>query len=191
MTKERLRLENTRDYFDEITEQAYRQFMDGEVTFLVIYSMANGLYHIAEWLCLHDLSKVQAKFGMQIDTASALWHQVVEKNITGAGFIRDLNNAAKHAKLRFDPSKPKKGGPSTGMHHAANTFISTSGYGTGGFGRGPYGKGATEVKMDEGSREVSLEPIATQVFQFWEAIVNEFYPKPALTISPGGPSSNS
>ncbi|MGE0006104.1 MAG: hypothetical protein AB7S92_10950 [Parvibaculaceae bacterium] len=186
-----MRLENTRDYFDEITKKAYRQFMDGEVTFLVVYSMANGLYHIAEWICLHDLSRVQAKFGAQIDTAPTLWRQVVEKRIVDAGFIRDLNNAAKHAKLRFDPLKPKKGDPSTGMHHAANTFISIAGYGTGGFGRGPYGKGATEVKMDEGSREVSLEPIATQVFQFWETLVDEFYPKPALTISSIGPNTNS
>lgn len=186
------RLDNTRRYFDEITETAYRQFMNGEVTFLVIYSMASGLFHIAEWMCHHDLHKVQAKFGSHIDSPAALWHQVVEKNISDAGFIRDLNNAAKHAKLSFDPTKPGRGGPSTGMHHAANTYISTTGWGEGGYGTGPYG-GSTAVKMDEGGREVLLEPIATAVFKFWEMLVDEFYPKKTLVIVLGEetPSANS
>jgi hypothetical protein len=175
------RLCNSRDYFDEITEKAYRQFMDGKVTFLTVYSMATGLFHIAEWICLHDLPKVQAKFGTHVDSAAALWHQVVENTIPDAGFIRDLNNAAKHAKLRFDPSKPKKGDPSTGMHHAANTLISIAGWGEGGYGIGPWG-GSTDVKMDDGGRKVSLEPIATSVFQFWETLVNEFHPKTQVTL---------
>jgi hypothetical protein len=33
------RLDNSRSYFNEITEKAYRQFMDREVTFLSVYSM--------------------------------------------------------------------------------------------------------------------------------------------------------
>lgn len=186
------RLDNSRSYFDEITEKAYRKFMDGEVTFLTVYSMATGLYHIAEWVCLHDLPKVQAKYGIHVDSAAALWHQVVENTIPDAGFIRDLNNAAKHAKLRFDPSKLKKGDPSTGMHYAANTHISMTGWGEGGYGTGPFG-GSPEVKMDEGGREVLLEPIATSVFQFWETLVNEFHPKAqaTLVVDPTTPSANS
>lgn len=170
------RLDSSRRYFEEITEKSYRQFMRGEVNFLVIYSMAMGLYHICEWICLHDLPKLQAKYGNQVDGPSALWHQVVEQEIPRAGFIRDLNNASKHAKLRFDPTKPKKGDPSTGMHYAANTFISTIGWGQGGFGNAVYGGGA-QVKMDEGNHEVLLEPIATDVFLFWERLINEFYPR--------------
>lgn len=187
------RLENARDYFENITEAAYKQFMHAEVNFLVVYSMAAGLYHIGEWICFHDQAKVQAKFGNQITSAGELWANVVEPSITDAGFIRDLNNAAKHAKLRFDPNKPKKGDPSTNMHHAANTMISMSGFGDGGYGQGTYG-GTADVKMDEGGREVSLEPIATAVFKFWEALINEFYPLPvpAIQVDPTArPSSNS
>ncbi|WP_318903234.1 hypothetical protein [Sinorhizobium medicae] len=188
MSKERL--ENTRDYFENITRPAYEQFKNGKVTFLVVYSMAAGLYHIAEWMCEHDLAKVQAKYGAAITAPGQLWHHVVASNVTDAGFVRDLNNAAKHARLRFAP--PGRGGPSTAMHHSANTFIQTSGYGDGGWGNGPYG-GAPEVKMDEGGREVLLEPIATALFHFWETLVDEFYP-PAptvLTVPAGSPSANS
>jgi len=178
------RLENTRDYFKHITQEAYRQFMDGKVTFLVIYSMATGLYHIAEWMWLHDHPKVKEKFGSEIDSAGALWHKVVEREVPGAGLIRDLNNAAKHAKLKFR----KNGGPSTSMHYAANTFIYTSDYGTGRYGVGGYG-GAREVKMDEGGREVLLEPIATEVFHFWEKLVDEFHPQgPALAVAESSPA---
>lgn len=186
------RLDNTRRFFDEITEKSYRQFMDGEVSFLVIYAMAYGLYHMADWMGHHDISSVQAKFGIHINNGGALWHEIVEKNIPDAGFIRDLNNSAKHAKLSFDPAKPRKGGPSTGMHHAANTFISMTGWGVGGYGVGPFG-GTPEVKMDEGGRVVLLEPIATGVFKFWEALVDEFYPKSHVLISThsAAPSANS
>lgn len=183
MNKERL--ENTRDYFENITKAAYRQFMAGEVNFLIVYSLATGLYHIGEWMCLHDLPKLQAKFGRGIVTSADLWHQIVERRVPDAGFIRDLNNAAKHARLRFPTGRP-----STAMHHSANTFIQTVGYGEGGYGHGPYG-GAPEVKMDEGGREVQLEPIATEVFRFWEALVDEFYPVPLVVVTTGPPTANS
>lgn len=185
------RLESGRDYFDNIVEPAYQQFMNSKVNFLVVYSMATGLYHIAEWLWVHDEVKLRAKFN--INSSAELWHQIVEPGIPDSGFIRDLNNAAKHAKLKFDPNKPKKSDPSTGMHHSANTSISISGYGEGGYGSGGYG-GGPEVKMDEGGREVLLEPIATAVFKFWENLVDEFYPKPppTLLIDPNAqPVSNS
>ena len=150
--------------------------------------MAAGLYHIAEWMCEHDLANVQAKFGAAITTPAQFWHQIVMPSVTDAGFVRDLNNAAKHARLRF----AARGGPSTAMHHSANTFIQTSGYGEEGYGNAPYG-GALVVKMDEGGREVLLEPIATALFQFWETLVDEFYPPPppVLRVPAGAPSANS
>jgi len=95
------RLENTRDYFKHITQEAYRQFMDGKVTFLVIYSMATGLYHIAEWMWLHDHPKVKEEFGSEIDSAGALWHKVVEREVPGAGLIRDLTTLQNTPSLSF------------------------------------------------------------------------------------------
>lgn len=184
------RLENTRDYFENITKPAYQAFTSGEVTFLTIYSLAAGLYHIAEWMWLHDEHKIRQKFGSGIKSAGDLWHNVVEPTLPDAGFIRDLNNAAKHAKLRFDPDKPKKGDPSTTMHYAANTHVEVSGWGEGSYGLGPYGGGKI-AKMDEGGREVLLEPIATEVFDFWKALVDEFYPGPTMTVQAGFPSANS
>lgn len=139
----------------------------------------------------HEEVNVKAKYGAQISSAGQLWNDVVERQIADAGFIRDLNNAAKHVKLSFNPQKPKRGDPSTSMHFAANTFISTSAYGVGGFGGGGFG-GAPEVKMDEGGRVVALEPIATAVFKFWEALVDEFDPVAIVVAAPPSvPTANS
>jgi len=106
------RLENARDYFENVVEPAYRDFIVSEVTFLRVFSLAAGLYHMAEWWWFHEEVKIKAKYGAKISSAGKLWNDVVEQQVSNAGFIRDLNNAAKHVRLRFDPQKPKQGDPS-------------------------------------------------------------------------------
>jgi hypothetical protein len=175
------RLTNARDYFDNITAAAYQQFMGNEVTFLTAYSMASGLFHIAEWIWQHDGPKVQAKFGQQIGSHGDLW-RYVESLIPDGGLIRDMNNAAKHVKLSFDPNKPTRRDPSTTMYYAANTSISSTAWSDGSFGHATWG-GAPEVKLDEGGRQVPLAPIATAVFKFWEDLMDEFHPRPPQTFS--------
>lgn len=161
MAKERL--ETPRDYFDNITTVAYQQFLQSEVTFLVVYSMAAGLFHIAEWVHFHDQVRVKAKYGAQITSQAKLWHDVIELAIPEAGFIRDLNNAAKHVRLRFDPQKSGTG-PSTNTHFAANTFIQTARGDGGGYCRESC-RETRQVKMDHSGEEILLEPIANRCFQ--------------------------
>jgi hypothetical protein len=181
-----LRLLDDRDYFDHIAEPAYRQFKDGEVTFLVAYSMAAGLYHIAEWVWYHDEAKVKVKFP-GVTSGGALWEEV-EKAVPDAGLIRDMNNAAKHVKLSFDPNKPKKRDPSTTMYYAANSSISTGGFDSASFDAKAF-DGEKQFKLDEGGRTIPLEPIATQVFEFWEKLINELRPRASVTITTGSDTS--
>jgi len=172
------RLSNARDFFAHITEPAYMRFKDGEVTFLIAYSMAAGLYHIAEWVWYHDKVKVIAKFGSTITSSSDLW-LLIETKITNAGYIRDFNNAAKHVKLTFDPKKKTKRNPSTGMHYAANTMLTTSAYGEGGFGRGAFGGGPV-LTFHDGGQTIFLELVATELFLFWKRLIENFYPIAAV-----------
>lgn len=125
-----IRLKDAQDFFDNLVEPAFNNFKVGEPDFLKIYSLASALFHISEWVIEHNKIDVQNKFGTAINTYGELW-RVVEKQITDAGFIRDLNNAGKHVKITFKPS--------TDMLHAANTVIETTGYGNGPYGTGPYG----------------------------------------------------
>ena len=46
--------------------------------------------------------------------------------------------------------------------------------------------------MDEGGREVALAPIATDVFRFWESLVDEFDPVAnVIAAPPAVPTANS
>jgi hypothetical protein len=182
------RLQNARDYFDNVTAVAYRQFMQSEVTFLVVHSMAASLFHLAEWVYVHDRAKIQAKYGTQIRYGGELWDKVVGAKVTDADLIRNLATTAKHVKLRFYSNKASKDDPFAGTHQPGRTFISTSPFRDD--GQRTYG-GSREVSMDEGGREVQLEPIATAVFKFWETLIDEFYPKTADTNSAGSKAARS
>ena len=172
MTEQRLL--NSRDYFENVVKLAYERFSNSEANFLDAYSLAMGLYHMHEWVFHHDLAKVKSKFGIEVRTAGKLW-KFVESEIEGAGLIRDMNNAAKHVKLQFDPGHPQARDPSTEMHDAANTSIASFGYGEGSFGIGPFG-GKSFFVLDVGGKTVSLRPVATDVYNYWECLIKEFYP---------------
>jgi hypothetical protein len=178
MTKEQLL--SARDYFDEITTPAYEQFMDTPSTFLSVYTLSYGLYHLSEWLYFYKPTELQAKYGNNITSAGKLWADVVEKQVPDSGLIRDLNNAAKHVQLKIG-----KAPPSTAMHHSANTHIIFS-------TTGNEPRDGT-VKLHEGARQVLLDTVATDVYEFWKKLVDEFYPvaAPVVTVASAGPTANS
>jgi hypothetical protein len=84
--------------------------------------------------------------------------------VPGADFIRDVANASKHVKLDHSPS--------TSMTHVANVSIMTAGFGEGGFGEGRYG-GAAELKIKDGSDDVSFDKCAQNMFQFWKTLITK------------------
>jgi hypothetical protein len=131
--------------------------------------MAVGLYHLSEWLQHHDLHKLKQKYPTdKLETNAEIW-KVVEREVEGAGYIRDLANAAKHVVLR------QRFKPSTGMHHAANVSISVSGFDSSGYDQTPFDR-ETKVTMDDGTSSVDLEPIAKNLFDFWAKLIDELYP---------------
>src|SRR4051812_6003654 len=113
-------LQNARDYFDSVTAVAYRQFMQSEVSLMVVHAMAASLFHLAEWVYVHDRAKVQAKYGAQIRYGGELWDKVVGAKIADADLIRDLATTAKHVKLSFSSST--KNAPFGGAHQPGKTF---------------------------------------------------------------------
>ena len=169
-------LQNARDYFDNVTTVAYQQFMQSEVTIAVVYSMAASLFHLAEWVYVHDRAKVQAKHRTEIRYGGELWDRVVMRNIPEADLIRDLTNTAKRIKLSFYATKPRAGAPSAGTHLAAYTFISTSPI--------PAHGGPPAIELEKSGTDTPLEPVATAVFEFWRALIEELYPKAAVKVAP-------
>lgn len=170
----RSQLLTARDYFEEVVTPAYDAFFAGPSSFQAIYAMANALYHLHEWMWHSHKTAIQSKYGVTIKTKGKLWADVIEANVADAGYIRDLNNVSKHVELSIDPKKPQ---PSTPMHHAANTVITTSGWGQGGYGTGPHG-GTSTVKLQSNKRNIPLDPIAKRVYKYWKRMLDEFDPPP-------------
>lgn len=190
----RNKLLSARDYFEEVVTPAYELYFAAAANFQTIYSMTTSLYHFHEWIWHYHREKIERTY--RVKTAGNLWHDVVEAEVKDAGFIRDLNNASKHVQLM-----PKKGSPSTPMHHSANTVIVSSGWGDGGFGDGPYG-GTTTVKMQAGRRNIPLDAIAKRLYKFWKKMLDQMdpvpgtrrrilKPKPKVLISSTNASANS
>ena len=119
------RLQNARDYFENIVAVAYHEFMQSEVTLHCVHAMAASLFHQAEWVFIHNRAQLQAKYGSQMRYGGELWDRVVARKIADADVIRDLTNTAKQVTLSFYAGKPRKGEPSGATHSAANTYISS------------------------------------------------------------------
>lgn len=166
------RLLSARDFFEEVTVPAYDRFMREPSTFLTTYSLAYGLFHLHEWLWHYKKAEIQAKFGTSITTAGKFWKHVVEAQVSDAGLIRDMHNAAKHVEITRDPS--------TTMLHSANTHIVFSSVG-----------GNGSVTLDEGGREALFDDLATRLMDFWRPLVNELDPQPSMVLPPSHPSANS
>ena len=169
-------LQSARDYFDNVTTVAYQEFMQSEVTIAVVSAMAASLFHLAEWIYVHDRSKIQAKYGTDIRYGGELWDRVVMRKIADADLIRDLSNTAKHVNLSFHANRPRMGDTSAATHLAAYTVISTSPVSAHG--------GPLAIEPEKAGAGIPLEPIATAVFEFWRALIDEFYPKAAVKAAP-------
>lgn len=177
-------LDNPRDFFEEVTRPNYNDFFASPSSFRTAFSLSMSLFNINEWLYEYNKADVEAKFGKAFSSAGQLWEEV-QNQVPDAKFIRDLSNASKHVKLTIRPS--------TSMTHIANTEIQTSTYGGGvKYGQGRYSQPSV-VFHDQGN-VIYLDDCARKVFAFWEALIDEFYPKPPLTIAMDSntpPSANS
>lgn len=161
-------LQNAKDFFEQVAKPAYKQFSDGNPDFLNVFAMANSMFNMAEWLFHHNKAQVQAKFGKKnTNSGGHLWKVVVEKQVIGAGLIRDVANSSKHAILTQKPS--------TDVRSAEDTGITTPVFDSGIFDSGIF-QTSSRVLVQDGKRQVPLEPIAEEVFLFWESLIGEFYP---------------
>jgi hypothetical protein len=149
------------EYFAEVLEPNYRDFMSRASTFQTAFNVASSLFHMSEWIAASKLTEASAALGVALKDKYALWGEV-QKAVPNAGYIRDVANASKHVKLHS---------PSTGMTHIANTFISSFGYGQGGYGvAGVYG-GAREMRIKDNTGDVVFDDCAKDVYAFWSALI--------------------
>lgn len=157
---ERVKLESSIDFYDEVVKSSYDEFVGSPSSFRTAFNLVSALFHMHEWVYEFDKSTAEAQLGARFDSAYQIW-QHIETSIPNAKFIRDVANASKHVRLT------KK--TSTSMTHIANTFIQSVGYGEGGYGVGR--NSAPSVMMEEESGFISLDACAKDVFQFWQKLI--------------------
>jgi hypothetical protein len=177
-----LKLNNPRDFFEEITKPFFHDFFSQNSTFKNAFGLAMSLFNIHEWVFEFDKAKIETKYNQTFSGPGSFWKKV-ESLVPEAKYIRDLSNASKHVRLTIRPS--------TSMTHIANTSISISGWGNAGFDATRYGSQPT-VTMADGTLDVSLDECAKKVFSYWETLIEELYPTPpvSLTIVSGSPTAN-
>ena len=156
------KLDSAQEYFKQVLEPNYNAFMGAPSTFQAAFNAASSLFHMRDWVYNLKRAELEKALGEKFADQAAFW-RYIEKNVPGADFIRDVANASKHVKLDHS---------STSMTHVANVAIMTTGYGEGGYGEGRYG-GAAELKIKDGSADVSFDKCAQNMFKFWETLVRK------------------
>lgn len=159
------KLENPRDFFDEIALPNRTDFFNSPSSFKTAFALAMSLFNLHEWVFEFNKADVEVEFGKVFAKPGDLW-QEVERQVPEAKFIRDFSNASKHVKLTIQPS--------TSMTHITNTEIQTVGYGEGGYGQGRYS--APSVLFHDGSNKIYFDDCANKLFDFWEILINKLYP---------------
>jgi len=155
-----IKLDSSKAFFDEVLALNFREFMNTSSSFSTAINMASSLFHMHEWVYSLDKAAAEKALNTTFSAKHEVW-KYVEANVSQAGYIRDVANAAKHVVLTKRPS--------TSMTHIANTAVVSVGWGEGGYGQGRYS--APSVMMEEGTGQVSLDTCAKAVFGFWEDLV--------------------
>lgn len=157
---DKLIMNSARMFYDLIVTPACKEFFDTQSSFRTMFNVATALFHMRDWLYVHNRTELEKHFQLTFASGSKLWHHI-EQQESKAKYIRDVANASKHVVLTIRPS--------TTMTHIANTYIESSTYGAGGYGTGRYG--APNAKMDDGGQPVSFDDCAMAVKRYWDELL--------------------
>jgi hypothetical protein len=155
-------LDSPARYYAEVLKPGYDEFVASPSSFRTAFNLASSLFHFHEWLYEYCRAKLETHFGKVLKTPAAFW-ATVEATNQRLGFIRDLANASKHARLTKRPS--------TSMNHAANIYIRIGIFQRGAFD--PRVFDTVGMVMQDGAAEISFDACATELFNYWTRLMND------------------
>jgi len=155
-----IKLSTPKDFFDEVVEPNYNQFMSEPSSFRTAINVAISLFSMHEWIFELSKPKVEKLLGKTFVKKHNLWKHI-EGQTSEACYIRDVANASKHVRLTINPS--------TKMTHIANTSIQmvTVGYNS----PNPKPARTPSVIMDEQGQAISFDDCAESMFKFWQKFI--------------------
>lgn len=160
------KIDSVQAFIDKVLVPDHSEFMNDSANIRLAFHDAIDLFHLVDWV-FHSNKTIGSlnfigPFGSEKKAKDEKeFANILESEDSSFGIIRGVANSLKHLELR---AVPKTLGAPT---HAANTFVSGTGYGMGRFGEGPFG-GTETVKIqgpDGDDRPYSV--FSTSVLDMW------------------------
>jgi hypothetical protein len=161
------KIDDYKKYWNEVVIPDYDEFFADLDNLRKAFHCAGSLFHMADWLYWGNQGYIDANFTWLDGNGVA---QPVKDERAFANAVRDLHpdfelirniaNAGKHLEI-------KKGKHAASPVSAANTYVSSTGFGIGGWGMGPWG-GTPRVRQEgPGGADLELSDLATSVRDMW------------------------
>jgi hypothetical protein len=161
------KIDDYKKYWNEVVIPDYNDFFAALDDLRKAFHCAASLFHMADWLYHGNKAYIDANFTWK-DGNGVPKPVTDEKTFANAvrdlhpdfELIRNIANSGKHLEI-------KKGKHAASPVSAANTYVSTTGFGIGGFGMGPFG-GTQRVRQEgPGGADLELSDLAESVRDMW------------------------
>lgn len=167
------KIDDYQKYWSEIVIPDYEEHRDNLDDLRRTFHCASSLFHMADWLYLGNKPHFDATLTFIDKNGNA---QAVQDEKTFANAVRDffadfelirnIANASKHLEIR-------KGTHAASPVSAANTYVTTTGFGTGGYGSGTYG-GAARVRQEApDNNDIEFSDLSTSIVDMWRRFCAE------------------
>lgn len=161
------RIDDYKKFWNEVLLPDYQEFMKETDNVRKAFHLASSLFHMADWLYWGNKTYIDTNFTF-VDRNGAAQPVSDEKTFANAvrdlcpdfELIRGIANAGKHLQVR-------KGQHAASPVSAANTYVTSTGYGTGGHGMGPYGGTARVRQQGPNNQDVELTDLAKRIHDMW------------------------
>jgi hypothetical protein len=154
------RLASAKDFFNEVVEPNYNDFMRSRSTFRAAFNVSVSLFHMADWVFEHSKASAERALGTTFQARPELW-RLVESQVRRAAYIRDVANASKHVRLTHQPS--------SGLTRIANTYITSVSFQSNAFQNNAFQTG--ELRIDDNNQAIVFDDCAKDVYDFWKGLI--------------------
>ena len=164
------RIDDYKKFWNEVLLPDYEDFMSEIDNLRKEFHLAISLLHMADWLYQANKPYIDANFTFT-DKNGNLQPVIDEKTFANAvrdfypdfELIRGIANAGKHLQIR-------KGNHRGAPENAANTYVTSTGFGSGSYSMGPYGGSPRVRQQGPNGQDIEMTDLAERVRDMWEKL---------------------
>ena len=169
-----LRIDDYKKYWNEVVLPDYEDFMSDVGNLRKAFHLAISLFHMTDWLYWGNKEHIDANFtfldkdanSQRVTSESTFSNSICDYD-PDFELIRGIANASKHLKLQ------RPGQHAASPTNAANTYVTSTGYGVGSYSTGPYG-GSPRVRLQgPNNQDIELTDLAGGIRDMWLRLCRE------------------